>query len=98
MLLLNKVYMKKIIFIISLIFINNSYACENTNFKIEIDNIAIWLGNNSKFSQEYRKGKCVLDKALINLPVEQRRVIANLIAKSYTQSLKKFKESSTYQY
>ena len=40
----------------------------------------------------------ILDKALINLPVEQRRVIANLIAKSYTQSLKKFKESSTYQY
>lgn len=98
MLLLNKDYMKKIIFIISLIFINNSYACEDTNLKIETDDIAIWLGSTSKFLQEYREGKCVLDRALINLPVEQRRVIANLIAKSYTQSLKKFKENSTYQY
>ena len=84
--------MKKFIFLISLILLNNSYACEDTNFKI--DDITIWLGSNSKFSQAYREGKCVLDKALIDLPIEQRRVIANLIAKSYTHSLKNFKESS----
>ena len=86
--------MKRIIFFISLILLNNSYACEDTNFKI--DDITIWLGSNSKFSQAYREGKCVLDKALIDLPIEQRRVIANLIAKSYTHSLKNFKESSAY--
>ena len=86
--------MKRIIFFISLILLNNSYACEETNLKT--DDITIWLGINSKFSQAYREGKCVLDKALIDLPIEQRRVIANLIAKSYTHSLKNFKESSAY--
>ena len=90
--------MKKIIFFISLILFNNSYACEDTNFKTVKDDIAIWLGGNSNFTEAYIKGKCALDKALIDLPVVQRRVIANLIAKSYTQNLKNFKESSTYQY
>ncbi len=90
--------MKKIIFFISLILINNSYACEDTNFKTAKDDITIWLGSNSNFTESYIKGKCVLDKALIDLPIVQRRVIANLIAKSYKQSLKNLKESSTYQY
>ena len=90
--------MKKIIFIFSLMLCNNSYACEDTNFKTAPDDIAIWLGSNSNFSGEYIKGKCVLDKALITLPLRQRQIIANLIAKSYTQSLKSFKENSIYQY
>ena len=86
--------MKRIIFFISLILLNNSYACEEANLKT--DDITIWLGSNSKFSQEYRKGKCALDEALIDLPLEQKKVIANLIAKSYTHNLKNFKESSAY--
>ena len=90
--------MKKIILFISLIIFNNTYACEDTNFKMEKDDITIWLGNNSNFVEAYIEGKCALDKALIDLPVVQRRVIANLIAKSYTHSLKNFKESLTYQY
>ena len=60
--------MKKIIVLISLILLNNSYACEDTYFKI--DDIIIWLCSNSKFSQAYRQSKCVLDKALIDLPIE----------------------------
>tara|TARA_S200000501_G_C20546001_1_gene622246 strand:+ start:267 stop:551 length:285 start_codon:yes stop_codon:yes gene_type:complete len=83
--------MKRIIFFISLILLNNSYACEETNLKT--DDITIWLGSNSKFSQEYRKGKCALDEALIDLPLEQKKVIANLIAKSYTHSLKILKKA-----
>ena len=86
--------MKIFIFLIFLILLNNSYACEETNLKT--DDITIWLGSNSKFSQEYIKGKCALDEALIDLPLEQKKVIANLIAKSYTHSLKNFKENSAY--
>ena len=48
--------MKKIIFIFSLMLCNNSYACEDTNFKTAPDDIAIWLGSNSNFSGEYIKG------------------------------------------
>ena len=54
--------MNKIIFIISLIVFNNSYACENNNFKTDRDDIA------------------------------------NLIAKSYTQSIKNSNENSKYQH
>ena len=90
--------MKKIIFFITLIFLNNSFACEDTNFKTTTDDITNWLGSNSNFSEAYIKGKCELDKAFIDLSIVQRRVIANLIAKSYTHRLKKIKESSTYQY
>ena len=52
--------MNKIIFIISLIVLNNSYACENNNFKTDRDDIA------------------------------------NLIAKSYTQSIKNSNENLNY--
>ena len=40
----------------------------------------------------------VLDKALVNIPIEQRKIIANLIAKSYGIEAKKLKELSNYNY
>ena len=41
------------------------------------------MGKKSKFYDVYKQGKCVLEEALKPLPVEQRRIIANLIANSY---------------
>ena len=86
--------MKRIIFIVSLIVLNKSYACENNYIKTDRDYIANWLGSNSYFSASYKKGKCALDTVLSDLSLEQRRVIANLIAKSYSQSIK----NSNYQH
>ncbi len=88
--------MKRIIFIVSLIVLNKSYACENNNFKTDKDDIANWLGNNSYFSASHKKGKCALDSVLSDLSLEQRRVIANLIAKSYSQSIKNSNENLNY--
>ena len=90
--------MNKIIFIVSLIVFSNSYACENYNLKADRDDIANWLGINSYFSESYKEGKCALDSVLSDLSLEQRRVIANLIAKSYSQSMKNFNENSNYQH
>ena len=90
--------MKRIIFIVSLIVLNKSYACENNNIKTDRDYIANWLGSNSYFSASYKKGKCALDTVLSDLSLEQRRVIANLIAKSYSQSIKNSNENSNYQH
>ena len=72
-------------------------ACDINN-KIVEDEVSIWLGNNSEFSQAYINGKCVLDKALNDLPVNQRKIIANLIAKSYQFAENKNKEVMTYNY
>ena len=41
------------------------------------------MGKKSKFYDAYKQGKCVLDSALEPLTIEQREIIANLIAKSY---------------
>ena len=40
------------------------------------------MGKKSKFYDAYKQGKCVLENALKALPVEQRKVIASLIAKN----------------
>ena len=90
--------MKRIIFIVSLIVLNKSYACENNYIKTDRDYIANWLGSNSYFSASYKKGKCALDTVLSDLSLEQIRVIANLIANSYSQSIKNSNESSNYQH
>ena len=47
--------MKRIIFIVSSIVLNKSYACENNNIKTDRDYIANWLGSNSYFSASYKK-------------------------------------------
>jgi hypothetical protein len=91
-------YLKIFIILVALLFTNLLLACNediNDNSKSEI---SVWLGDNSLFSKAYKDGKCVLDKALVNIPIEQRKVIANLIAKSYIQEAKKLKELSNYNY
>ena len=76
--------MKKYFFLAIFFLLNNSiFACE-FNFKNNINDVMkTWLGDNSEFSKAYKTGKCALDTALSKLPISQRKVIANLIAKSY---------------
>ena len=91
-------YLKTFVILLALLFTNVSLACKedvNNNNKSEI---SVWLGENSLFSKAYKDGKCVLDKALVNIPIEQKKVIANLIAKSYIIEAKKLKEISNYNY
>ena len=91
-------YLKIFAFLVALLFTNLSLACnEGVNDKSKSE-ISIWLGNNSLFSKAYEDGKCVLDKALVNIPIEQRKVIASLIAKSYDIEVKKQREISNYNY
>ena len=91
-------YLKIFVILITLLFTNFSLACnEDVNDKSK-NEISIWLGDNSLFSKAYKDGKCVLDKALVNIPVEQRKIIANLIAKSYSIEAKRQKEISNYNY
>ena len=56
------------------------------------------MGSNSEFSKAYKNGKCALDKALNDLPLKERLVIAKLIAKSYKIEKKKEQEILTYNY
>ncbi|MDA9558617.1 hypothetical protein N9R86_01440 [Alphaproteobacteria bacterium] len=70
---------------------NPLMACEDFNKYALIES---WLGNNSKFSISYKKGKCALDKALKNMSVEEKLSIVNLISKSY--KLESNNKSYTY--
>ena len=83
--------------LIIFIFSFKSFSCDlnvnNSNKFIES-----WLGVDSNFSRSFSKGKCALDKALNNLPVEERKVIANLIAKSYALEVKSSENIKTYNY
>jgi hypothetical protein len=91
-------FLKNFIILIVLLFTNFSLACnEDVNDKSK-NELSVWLGDNSLFSKAYKDGKCVLDKALVNIPIEQRKVIANLIAKSYIIEARKLKEISNYNY
>ena len=91
-------YLKIFAILFALLFTNLLLACnEDINGKSKSE-ISVWLGDNSLFSQAYKDGKCVLDKALVNIPIEQRRIIANLIAKSYSNEIKKAKQLSNYNY
>ena len=76
--------MKKIFFLTIFFLISNHiFACESNSDNNINDSMKIWLGNNSEFSKAYKTGKCALDAALNKLPISQRKIIANLIAKSY---------------
>ena len=91
-------YLKIFIILVTLLLTNLSLACNediNVNSQSEI---SVWLGDNSLFSKAYKEGKCVLDKVLVNIPIEQRKVIANLIAKSYSIEARNLKEISNYNY
>ena len=75
--------MRIIIGILTLIyFIPGIYACDFLNYEGYSD-LTNLMGKNSKFYDAYKQGKCVLDSALKDLPIEQRKILANLIAKSY---------------
>ena len=91
-------YLKIFVILVTFLFTSLSLACnEDVNNKSK-SGISTWLGDNSLFSKAYKDLKCVLDKAFVNIRVEQRKVIANLIAKSYGIEAKKLKELSNYNY
>ena len=58
-----------------------TYACDDFNNNPDVS-AELLMGKKSKFYDAYKQGKCVLEDALKTLPVEQRKVIASLIAKS----------------
>ena len=91
-------YLKTFVILVTLLFTNVSLACNDDLNDKSKSEISAWLGENSLFSKAYKDGKCVLDKALVNIPVEQRKIIANLIAKSYSIEAKRQKEISNYNY
>ena len=91
-------YLKTFIILLTFIIAKWSFACDNDLADVSNNKISTWLGDNSPFSKAYKNGKCVLDKALVNIPLKQRRVIANLIAKSYSIEIKNEKEILNYNY
>jgi hypothetical protein len=58
-----------------------SYACDIFNYNQDVS-AELLMGKKSKFYDAYKQGKCVLEDALKTLPMEQRKVIASLIAKN----------------
>ena len=74
--------MKYLLIVSILSFANLTLAC---NFIDEnsIDNSKKLMGKKSQFYDAYKQGKCVLEEALKPLPEEQKKIIANLIAKTY---------------
>ena len=91
-------YTKIFIILVTILFTNTLLACNEDVNDSSKNQISVWLGDNSLFSKAYKNGKCVLDKALVNIPIEQRKVIANLIAKSYDIEARELKEILNYNY
>ena len=60
----------------------NAMTCDYLQIT-EQNEANLLMGKKSKVYDAYKQGKCVLDNALKPLSEEQRKVIANLIAKSY---------------
>ena len=73
--------MKYLIIVFSLVSFN-IYACDSKNFSFNTD-IHTWLGKNSEFSKTFNKSKCLLDKELEGLSLNNKKLIAKLILKSY---------------
>ena len=63
-------------------FSNLTLACNFINEKSISDSTKL-MGKKSQFYDAYKQGKCVLEEALKPLPEEQKKIIANLIAKTY---------------
>ncbi len=91
-------FLKIFVIMVVLLITKLSLACDKSFNDKNKSEISVWLGDNSLFSQAYKDGKCVLDKALVNIPIEQRRIIANLIAKSYSIEIKEAEQLSNYNY
>ena len=78
--------MYKYIFILPFLITIKVFSCENLQdiSKLNKENeFNIWLGNNSEFSKTFTKAKCILDRQLKLLPLEKKKLITRLIAKSY---------------
>tara|TARA_B100001121_G_scaffold299185_1_gene307648 strand:- start:368 stop:622 length:255 start_codon:yes stop_codon:yes gene_type:complete len=73
--------MKFLIVILSLVSFN-ILACDGKSALLNSD-VQIWLGNNSEFSKALNKSKCLLDKELEGLSLNNKKLIAKLILKSY---------------
>ena len=73
--------MKYLIIIFNLIGMN-IFACESES-SMSNNDIQIWLGKNSEFSKTLNKSKCLLDKELTGLSLNNKKLIAKLILKSY---------------
>ncbi len=77
--------MKKLVFTIFSFFLTfNVFTCDFFNTSDQ-DNVQALMGKKSKIYDAYKQGKCVLENVLQPLSNEQRKIIANLIAKSYTK-------------
>jgi len=75
--------MKYLVSIVIILFFSNlTLACNFINEK-SISNSTKLMGKKSQFYDAYKQGKCVLEEALKPLPEEQKKIIANLIAKTY---------------
>ena len=73
--------MRFLIIIFSLVSFN-VLACDGKSPMLNSD-VQIWLGKNSEFSKTLNKSKCILDKELEGLSLNNKKLIAKLILKSY---------------
>ena len=62
--------------------ISSTFACDHLSYDNYSD-LTNFMGKNSKFYDAYKQGKCVLDRELKDLSIEQRKILASLISKSY---------------
>ena len=76
--------MKYLLLTISFMFFSNLILSCDFIDQNSVNNSKKLMGKKSQFYDAYKQGRCVLEEALKPLPKEQRKIIANLIAKSYT--------------
>ena len=75
--------MKYLILIISSLFFSKlALTCDFID-EGSINNSTKLMGKKSQFYDAYKQGKCVLEEVLKPLPEKQKKIIANLIAKTY---------------
>ena len=75
--------MKFLISIVSLLFFTNvALTCDYID-EGSINNSTKLMGKKSQFYDAYKQGMCVFEEALKPLPEAQKKIIANLIAKTY---------------
>ena len=76
--------MRYLLLIVSTMFLSNvTLTCDFIDEDSVINSKKL-MGKKSQFYDAYKQGKCVLEEALKPLPKEQKKLIANLIAKTYT--------------
>ena len=90
----------KLLIFIFLIFLSLNYKLIACTGSIDgnKDAFDLLLGNNSKFSEHFKEGKCALDNALTNLSAYEKKVIANLLAKSYSLEASTLNYLKNYSY